>query len=296
MSSIKPFLFLLVVLACGLSQDMPIPTMVPKNTRPIPKTIAEQKKEIMLLKEILKAKEDLRLEHTMEENRLKKSLDDKIEGLQEELKKCETQLTSLKTEYSSYVNKNNLLKTERKDWEKRVKSLDSSLHISAFTKKKLNSAKPVLDHLSDYVSTWFNDLKKELQSAFHAIQRDPDFRYLFTSVASFFIPIHAFFAKHVYPILSTILFPVLKPLKVATSLAYQKILAFAQIVAENVIVFVNELWYITRESKLTRNYAKLWYSVLVGISLYCVFVLFSIIIQAIYFMLPKRVLVKEKMD
>ena len=173
MSSIKPFLFLLVVLACGLSQDMPIPTMVPKNTRPIPKTIAEQKKEIMLLKEILKAKEDLRLEHTMEENRLKKSLDDKIEGLQEELKKCETQLTSLKTEYSSYVNKNNLLKTERKDWEKRVKSLDSSLHISAFTKKKLNSTKPVLDHLSDYVSTWFNDLKKELQSAFHAIQRDP---------------------------------------------------------------------------------------------------------------------------
>ena len=59
-----------------------------------------------------------------------------------------------------------------------MKSLDSSLHISAFTKKKLNSAKPVLDHLSDYVSTWFNDLKKELQSAFHAIQRDPDFRYL----------------------------------------------------------------------------------------------------------------------
>ena len=151
-----------------------------------------------------------------------------------------------------------------------MKSLDSSLHISAFTKKKLNSTKPVLDHLSDYVSTWFNDLKKELQSAFHAIQRDPDFRYLFTSVASFFTPIHAFFAKHVYPIrdshssssplVSTILFPVLKPLKVATSFAYQKILAFAQIgmpllplsfeVAENVIVFVNELWYITRESKL----------------------------------------------
>ena len=75
---------------------------------------AEQKKEIMLLKEILvcdfvletltlyKAKEDLRLEHTMEENRLKKSLDDKIEGLQEELKKCETQLTSLKTVYLSF--------------------------------------------------------------------------------------------------------------------------------------------------------------------------------------------------
>ncbi len=38
----------------------------------------------------------------MEENRLKKSLDDKIEGLQEELKKCETQLTSLKTVYLSF--------------------------------------------------------------------------------------------------------------------------------------------------------------------------------------------------
>lgn len=33
----------------------------------------------------------------MEENRLKKSLDDKIEGLQNDLKKRETQLTTLKT-------------------------------------------------------------------------------------------------------------------------------------------------------------------------------------------------------
>ena len=151
-----------------------------------------------------------------------------------------------------------------------MKSLDSSLHISAFTKKKLSSAKPALDHLSDYVSTWFNDLKKEFQSAFHAIQRDPDFRFLFTSAASFFNPIHAFFTKHVNPIrnslssssplVSTLLFPVLKPLKVVTSFAYQKTLAFVQIgmpclllsfeVAENVIVFINELWYITRESKL----------------------------------------------
>lgn len=120
-----------------------------------------------------------------------------------------------------------------------MKSLDSSLHISVFTKKKLNSAKPVLGHLSDYVSTWLNDLKKEFQSAFHAIQRDPDFRYLFTFVASFFNPIHAFFTKYVYPIrnshssfsllVSTILFPVLKPLKVVASFAYQKILAFTQI-------------------------------------------------------------------
>ena len=185
----------------------------------------------------------------MEENRLKKSLDDKIEGLQNDLKKRETQLTTLKTvrqtllfnqqEYSSYVDKNNLLKAEKKEWEEKVKSLDSTLHISSFTKRKLDNAKPILTHLSDYVSSWCNDLSKEFKAAFQAIQHDPDFRRLFTALESFFNPIRAYFTQHIKPIrdcqssssplVSPIFSPVLKPFKTAASFVYQKILTTIQI-------------------------------------------------------------------
>ena len=145
-----PRVLLLVIFAGLAIAQINFNTNIPKRNREIPKTIKGQEQEILLLSEVLKAKQDLLTGQALEHQNLKKSLEEEIDALETELQKLNSQLTSLKAEAEGYTNKLNELSAKEEELNTMLASFDIPLTVDEVLKDQYNLVKNQLKNVREY--------------------------------------------------------------------------------------------------------------------------------------------------
>ena len=263
-----PRVLLLVIFAGLAIAQINFNTNIPKRNREIPKTIKGQEQEILLLSEVLKAKQDLLTGQALEHQNLKKSLEEEIDALETELQKLNSQLTSLKAEAEGYTNKLNELSAKEEELNTMLASFDIPLTVDEVLKDQYNLVKNQLKNVREYevysleiLRVFFQSILDDFYSLLVIIKESPMIQSLsscsvFQFVRSTFLFVSdqiSYFYRHY---LKSFLNPLLVPLAEFCHLISLKVSNVLDQVVSNVImdviIFLNGTWYVVTENRFTQ--------------------------------------------